>query len=130
VGKPPEKLRSYHDDQAEHSRGGGHRCGVRMQRNGAHCMHEGQKIYIHGIEKRRVVVAVGVAVVAVEENLGVYKEAEHSSRKCIVEECCIERIWHREHKMEKKRKCKGCTEDTDVDREKQCNRTTTRLLSH
>jgi hypothetical protein len=35
---------------------------------------------------------VGVIVVAVEENLGVYKEAECRRRKCIVEEYCIERI--------------------------------------
>jgi hypothetical protein len=74
-------MKSYHDDQAEHSRGGGHRHGVIMQRNGTHCMHEGQKIYIHGTEKRRVVVAVGVAVVTVEKNSGVYKEAERRSRK-------------------------------------------------
>jgi hypothetical protein len=32
--------------------------------------------------------------------------------------------------MEKKRKCKGCAEDTDADRAEQCNRTTTRLVSH
>jgi hypothetical protein len=52
----------------------------------------GHKIYIHGTEKRRVVVVVGVVVVAVEKNSGVYKEAERRSRKCIVEEYCIERI--------------------------------------
>jgi hypothetical protein len=69
-------------------------------------------------------------VVAVEENSGVCKEAERRSRKCTVEECCIERIWRREHKMEKNRKCKGCAEDTDADRAEQCNRTTTRLVSH
>jgi hypothetical protein len=89
-----------------------------------------QKLYIHGTEKRWVVVTVGVVVVAVEENSGVYKEAERRSRKCTVEECCIERIWRREHKMEKNRKCKGCAEDTDADRAEQCNRTTTRLVSH
>jgi hypothetical protein len=89
-----------------------------------------QKIYIHGTEKRRVVVAEGVVVVPVEENSGVYKDTERRSRKCTVEECCIERIWCREHKMEKNRKCKGCAEDTDADRAEQCNRTTTRLVSH
>jgi hypothetical protein len=40
-----------------------------------------QKIYIHGTEKRRVVVVVGVVVVPVEENSGVCKEAERRSRK-------------------------------------------------
>jgi hypothetical protein len=34
VGKLPEKLKSYHDDRAEHSRGGGYRRGVSMQKNG------------------------------------------------------------------------------------------------
>jgi hypothetical protein len=58
------------------------------------------------------------------------KEAERRSRKYTVEECCIEGIWCREHKMEKNRKCKVCAEDTDADRAEQCNRTTTRLVSH
>jgi hypothetical protein len=30
VEKPPEKLKSYHDDRAEHSRGGGYRHDVSM----------------------------------------------------------------------------------------------------
>ena len=30
LGKLPEKLKSYHDDQTEHLRGGGYRCGVSM----------------------------------------------------------------------------------------------------
>jgi hypothetical protein len=51
-------------------------------------------------------------------------------QKCIVEEWCIEGIWRREHKRQKNRKCKGCAEDTDADRAEQCNRTTTRLVSH
>ena len=45
VGKPPEKLKSYHDDQAEHSRGGGYRCGVSMQRDCRHCMHKVHRSY-------------------------------------------------------------------------------------
>jgi hypothetical protein len=51
-------------------------------------------------------------------------------QKCIVEEWCIEGIWCREHKRQKNRKYKGCAEDTDADRVEQCNRTTTRLVSH
>jgi hypothetical protein len=38
-----------------------------------------QKLYIHGTEKRWVVVAIGVVVVAVEGDSGVNKEAEHRS---------------------------------------------------
>jgi hypothetical protein len=45
VGKPPEKLKSYHDDQAEHSRGGGYWRGVSMQRNCEHCMHKVHRSY-------------------------------------------------------------------------------------
>jgi hypothetical protein len=60
VGKPPEKLKSYDDDQAEHSRGGGYWRGVSMQRNGEYCMHKVHRSYIHGTEKRWGVVVVGV----------------------------------------------------------------------
>ena len=37
-------------------------------------------------------------------------------QKCTVEEGCIEGIWCREYKRQKNRKCKGCAEDTDVNR--------------
>jgi hypothetical protein len=47
VGKPPEKLKSYHDDQAEHSRGGGYRRGVSMQRHCEHCMHKVHRSHIY-----------------------------------------------------------------------------------
>jgi hypothetical protein len=73
VGKPPEKLKSYHDDQAEHSRGGGYRAWCEHAEEWRTLHAQGaQKIYIHGTEKRRVVVALlGVVVVPVEENSGV-----------------------------------------------------------
>jgi hypothetical protein len=45
VGKRPEKLKNYHDDHAEYSRGGGYWCGVSMQRYGTHCMHKVHRRY-------------------------------------------------------------------------------------
>jgi hypothetical protein len=96
----PEKLKSRDDDHAEHSRGGGIWRGVSMQRHCEYCMHKDNKDYKNAEQRRD-------RVVAVEENSGVCKEAERRSRKCIVEECYIERIWRREHKMEKNRKGKG-----------------------
>jgi hypothetical protein len=131
VGKRPEKLKSYHDDQAEHLRGGGYQRGVSKQRNGAHCMHKGHRRYIYMVQRREGLLLLRESSLPLWRRIsGVYKDTEHRSRKWTVDECCIERIWHREHKMEKNRKCKGCAEDTDVDRVEQCNRTTTRLVSH
>jgi hypothetical protein len=61
VGKPPEKLKSYHDDQAEHSRGGVDWHGESMQRYCAHCMHKGHKSYKYIVQRRdEVAVAIGV----------------------------------------------------------------------
>jgi hypothetical protein len=71
-----------------------------------------------------------ISVVVVEENSRGMQGGRAQENKCTVEECCIKRIWHREHKRQKNRKCKVCVEDTDADREEQCNRTTTRLVSH
>ena len=45
MGKLPEKLKSYHDDQAEHSRGGGIWHGVSMQRHCEYCMHKDNRDY-------------------------------------------------------------------------------------
>jgi hypothetical protein len=68
VGKPPEKMKSYHDDQAEHSRGGGYQHGVSMQRDCAHCMYEVHRSYKYMVQRRDgAVVAIGVSVVAVIE---------------------------------------------------------------
>jgi hypothetical protein len=70
MGKPPEKLKSYHDDQTEHSRGGGDWRGMSMQRNGKYCMHKMHRSYIYTVQRREaVVVDVGVVVVAVVEGL-------------------------------------------------------------
>jgi hypothetical protein len=83
VGKPPEKLKSYHDDQAEHSRGGGYRHGVSMQRYCAHCTHKVHRSYKYTVHRRDgvvVAIAVGVAVVTVWKDLSVSKEAEHRRR--------------------------------------------------
>jgi hypothetical protein len=40
VGKLPEKLKGYHDDQTEHSTCGGDERGVSRQRDCVHCMHK------------------------------------------------------------------------------------------
>jgi hypothetical protein len=59
--EPPEKLKSC-DDQEEHSRGGGYRRGVSMQRYCAHFMHKVNRIYKYMVQRRdAVVIAVGVA---------------------------------------------------------------------
>jgi hypothetical protein len=40
VGKPPEKLKGYHDDQTEHSTCGGDERSVSRKRDYMHCMHK------------------------------------------------------------------------------------------
>jgi hypothetical protein len=70
MGKPLEKLKSYHDDQVEHSRGGGYRCGVSMQRDSTHCMHKvhiSYKYTVQRIDGVVVAVAIGFSVVVVIE---------------------------------------------------------------
>jgi hypothetical protein len=52
VGKRPEKLKSYDDDHAEHSRGGGDWRGLSMQRNGEYCMHKMHRSYIYTVQRR------------------------------------------------------------------------------
>jgi hypothetical protein len=80
VGKPPEKLKSYHDDQAEHSRGGGYRRGVSMQRYCTHCMHKVHRSYKYTVQRRDgVVVAVGVVVVVVVEGDSCVKKEESAA---------------------------------------------------
>jgi hypothetical protein len=57
-----------------------------------------------------------IGVVIVEENSRGVQGGRAQEKKCIVEECCIERIWRIDHKRKKNRKCKVCAEDTDADR--------------
>ena len=60
MGKWPEKLKSYDDDHAEHSRGEGDWCGMSMHRNGKYCMHKMHRSHIYMVQRRyEVVVAVG-----------------------------------------------------------------------
>jgi hypothetical protein len=60
VGKQPEKMKSYDDDHAEHSRGGEDWHGMSMHRNGKYCMHKRHRSYIYTVQRRdEVVVAVG-----------------------------------------------------------------------
>jgi hypothetical protein len=123
VGKPPEKLKSYHDDQAEHSRGGGYWRGVSMQRHCKYCMHKDNIDYKDAKKRRDKGLSLCRSIKGVQGGRA-------QEQKCIVEEWCIEGIWCREHKRLKNRKCKGRVEDTDADRAEQCNRTTTRMVSH
>ena len=60
VGKWPEKLKSYHDDQAEHSRGGGYQRGVSMQRYCAHSMHKVHRSYKYTVQRSDEVVVAEV----------------------------------------------------------------------
>jgi hypothetical protein len=52
LGKRPEKLKSYDDDHAEHSRGGEDWRGWSMQRNGEHCMHKVHRSYKYTVQRR------------------------------------------------------------------------------
>jgi hypothetical protein len=80
MGKPPEKLKCYHDDQAEHSRGGGYWHGMSMQRNGKYCMHKMHRSYIYTVQRRDgVVVAIGVSVVVVIEGDSCVKKEESAA---------------------------------------------------
>jgi hypothetical protein len=65
LGKRPEKLKSYDDDHAKHSRGGGYWCGWSMQRNGEHCMHKVHRSYKYTVQRREGVVVVVVAAIGV-----------------------------------------------------------------
>jgi hypothetical protein len=61
LGKRPEKLKSYDEDHAEHSRGGEDWRSWSMQRNGEHCMHKVHRRYKYRVQRREgVVVAVVV----------------------------------------------------------------------
>jgi hypothetical protein len=60
MGKWPEKLKSYDDDHAEHSRGGGDWRSMSMHRNDKYCMHKMHRRYIYTVQRRdEVVVAIG-----------------------------------------------------------------------
>jgi hypothetical protein len=77
--EPPEKLKSC-DDQAEHSRGGGYRHGVSMQRYCVHCMHKVHRSYKYMVQRRDVVVVVvGVVVVVVVEGDSCVKKEESAA---------------------------------------------------
>ena len=77
MGKLPEKLKNYHDDQEEHSRGGGYRRSVSMQRYCVHCIHKVHKSYKYKVQRGVVfVVVVGVVVVVVVEGDSCVKKEE------------------------------------------------------
>jgi hypothetical protein len=60
VGKPPEKLKGYHDDQTEHSRCGGDERGVSRQRHCVHCMHKVHRSYKYTTQRSDEVVVAEV----------------------------------------------------------------------
>jgi hypothetical protein len=66
VGKQTKKLKSYDDDHAENSRGGGDWCSMSMQRNGEYCMHKMHRSYIYTVHRREGLLSllefVGVVV--------------------------------------------------------------------
>jgi hypothetical protein len=103
VGKPPEKLKSYHDDQAEHSRGGGYWRGVSMQRHCEYCMHKDNRDYKNVEQRRDKLLSLCRRIKGVQGGRA-------QEQKCTVEEWCIEGIWRREHKRQKNRKCKSCVQ--------------------
>jgi hypothetical protein len=76
VGKRPEKLKSYDDDHAEHSRGGGDWHGMSMQRNGEYCMHKMHRSYIYMVQRREglLLLLEYVVVVVIEGDSCVKKE--------------------------------------------------------
>jgi hypothetical protein len=65
LGKRLEKLKSYDDDHAEHSRGGEDWRSWSMQRNGEHCMHKVHKSYKYTVQRREGVVVVVVVAIGV-----------------------------------------------------------------
>jgi hypothetical protein len=80
VGKRSEKLKSYDDDHAEHSRGGGDWHSMSMQRNGEYCMHKMHRSYIYTVQRREAVaVAIGVSVVVVIEGDSCVKKEESAA---------------------------------------------------
>jgi hypothetical protein len=77
VGKRPEKLKIYHDDQAEHSRDGGHRRGVNMKRNGTHCMYEVHRRDIYMVQRREGLLLLRESLLSSWRIIsGVYKDTE------------------------------------------------------
>ena len=75
-------MKSYHDDQVKHLRGGGYRRGVSMQRYCAHCMHKLQRGYKYMVQRRDgVVVAVGIDVVVVVEGDSSMNKEESAAAK-------------------------------------------------
>jgi hypothetical protein len=76
VGKRLEKLKSYDDDHAEHSRGGGDWHGMSMHRNGKYCMHKMHISYIYTVQRRD---EGGVAVVVVGEGDSCVKKEESAA---------------------------------------------------
>jgi hypothetical protein len=79
VGKWPEKLKSYDDDHAEHSRAGGDWRGMSMQRNGEYCMHKLHRSYIYIVQRREGLLLVVVAMVVVGEGDSCVKKEESAA---------------------------------------------------
>ena len=60
VGKMPEKLKGYRDDQTEHSRCGRDEHSVSRQRHCVHCMHKVHRSYKYMTQRSDEVVVAEV----------------------------------------------------------------------
>jgi hypothetical protein len=89
--KLSKKLKSHDDDEAEHSRCGGIWHGVSMQRHCEYCMHKDNRDYKNVEQRRDSGCRCGGEFKGVQGGRA-------QEKKCTVEECCIERIWRKEHK--------------------------------
>jgi hypothetical protein len=77
LGKRPEKLKSYDEDHAEHSRGGEDWRSWSMQRNGEHCMHKVHRRYKYTVQRREgllLLLLEVVVIVACKGDSGVKKD--------------------------------------------------------
>ena len=82
MGKRPENLKSYDDDHAEHSRGGGDWRGLSMQRNGEYCMHKMHRSYIYMVQRREgLLLMLEFAVIVAGEGDSCVKKKESVATK-------------------------------------------------
>jgi hypothetical protein len=81
MGKWPEKLKSYDNDHAENSRGGGDWRDMSMHRNGKYCMHKRNISYIYTRyrEERGLLLLLEVVVVVVGEGDSCVKKEESAA---------------------------------------------------
>jgi hypothetical protein len=90
VGKRPEKLKSYDDDQKEHSRGGGDWRVLSMQRNGEYCMHKMHRIYIYMVQRREgLLLLLELAMILAGEGDSCVKKKESATTELKHKRICV-----------------------------------------